>query len=149
MTSALCKSLFQDNVSLKTKHEALLARIPVQAGGSPQLSPPGPSLASVPSPIHSPQLHSAASLPRTPIDSPCPGSPLQPFHRHSRRISVTPDEVALLADQNAELLDKLEKLEEESERADQAGKRKLRKLEQEIQALRDELDNTQARKIEL
>lgn len=143
----MCKTLFQDNVSLKTKHEALIARIPTAVEGSPNPSVPSTSLASTQSPIHSPHCYTA-SLPRTPIESPRPASPL-PIPRHIRRLSVTPDEVALLADQNAELLDKLEKLEEESDKADQAGKRKLRKLEKEIQALRDELDDTQARKSEL
>ena len=33
------------------------------------------------------------------------------FARHARRISVTPSDLTRLADQNAELLDKLEKLE--------------------------------------
>lgn len=132
---------------MKTKHEALLSRLPAQAGSSPKLTSPGTSLTSIQSPVHSPH-HSSASLPRTPIDSPRPVSPI-PLPRHTRRVSVTPDEVALLADQNAELLNKLEKLEEESDKADQAGKRKLRKLEKEIQALRDELDNTQAHKTEL
>ncbi|THG97617.1 hypothetical protein EW026_g4412 [Hermanssonia centrifuga] len=60
-----------------------------------------------------------------------------------------PGEIALLADQNAELLDKLEKLEEESAHADLAGKRKLRKLEREIQGLREELEKTQAKGVEL
>ena len=55
----------------------------------------------------------------------------------------------MLADQNAELIDKLEQLEAESVKADQAGKRKLRKLEQEIQTLREELESTQARGVEL
>ncbi|PSS35466.1 hypothetical protein PHLCEN_2v1621 [Hermanssonia centrifuga] len=89
----------------------------------------------------SPHYYSG-SLPHTP-------TPTSPRIRHSRRISVTPGEIALLADQNAELLDKLEKLEEESAHADLAGKRKLRKLEREIQGLREELEKTQAKGVEL
>lgn len=69
--------------------------------------------------------------------------------RRTRRISVTPSELASLSDQNAELIEKLEELETESLKADQAGKRKLRKLEQEIQSLRDDLEKTQARGAEL
>ncbi|KAI9001415.1 hypothetical protein BD414DRAFT_474556 [Trametes punicea] len=146
-TSANCKSLYDDNVALKTKHEALLARLPGTGVASPPPSTPA-----------SPRL-SASSVGRS---SPLPGvmfpsssdeplSPLPPAarFRHNRRISVTPAELAHLADQNAELLDKLEKLEAESSKADQAGKQKLRKLEQEIQSLRDELDKTQARGAEL
>ena len=55
----------------------------------------------------------------------------------------------MLADQNAELLDKLEKLEEESAQADLAGKRKLRKLEKEIAGLRMELERTREKGEEL
>jgi hypothetical protein len=68
---------------------------------------------------------------------------------HYRRVSVSPADLALLSDQNAELLAKLEKLEAESNQADQAGRRKLRNLEKEIQGLRDELDATRARSDEL
>ena len=68
---------------------------------------------------------------------------------HYRRVSVSPADLALLSDQNAELLAKLEKLEAESIQADQAGRRKLRGLEKEIQGLRDELDKTRARSDEL
>jgi hypothetical protein len=46
----------------------------------------------------------------------------------------------LLADQNAELLEKLEKLEAESTQANLAGRRRLGKLEKEIDTLREELD---------
>lgn len=68
---------------------------------------------------------------------------------HYRRVSVSPADLALLSDQNAELLAKLEKLEAESTSADQSGRRKLRSLEKEIQGLRDELDKTRARSDEL
>ena len=68
---------------------------------------------------------------------------------HYRRVSVSPADLALLSDQNAELLAKLEKLESESIQADQTGRRKLRSLEKEIQGLRDELDKTRARSDEL
>ncbi|OBZ70370.1 hypothetical protein A0H81_09856 [Grifola frondosa] len=134
LTSALCKSLYNDNVTLKNKHEALLARLPSTRAPSPSPSvPSSPMFASTPV-SQSPSYH---------------GSNIPPLAsarmRHSRRISVTPSELASLADQNAELLDKLEKLEAESVKADHAGKRKLRKLEKEIQGLREELENTQAK----
>ncbi|KAI0824770.1 hypothetical protein BC628DRAFT_1377640 [Trametes gibbosa] len=145
-TSALCKSLYEDNVALKTKHEVLLARLPTPGMSSPAPSTPTSPRLTSPGPSLSPfagimfPASSGESLQLLP-----PTARL----RHTRRISVTPGELAHLSDQNAELLDKLEKLEADSAKADQAGKRKLRKLEQEIQTLRDELDKTQARGAEL
>ncbi|KAL4241851.1 hypothetical protein ABKN59_000602 [Abortiporus biennis] len=145
LTSALCKTLYKDNVALKTKHDALIARIPTASGH--ELSPIASPLPS-PSPLNKSPHYYAADLPaNSPLPSPRSITP--PRLRHSRRISVTPAELAQLADQNAELLDKLEKLEEESEHADQAGKRKLRKLEKEIQGLKEELEKTQAQSEEL
>ncbi|OJT07997.1 hypothetical protein TRAPUB_1090 [Trametes pubescens] len=142
-TSALVKSLYDDNVALKTKHEALLARLPAMSPSpstptSPRLRSPSSSLSPFP----------GIMFPTSSEDS------LQPLPaaarlRHTRRISVTPGDLAHLSDQNAELLEKLERLESESTKADEAGKRKLRKLEQEIQTLRDELDKTHARGAEL
>ena len=58
-------------------------------------------------------------------------------------------DVAYLADQNAELLDKLEKLEQESSHQDQSGRRQLKRLEKEIADLREELEKTQAKSEEL
>lgn len=69
--------------------------------------------------------------------------------RSQRRISISSSDLALLSDQNAELLAKLEKLESESNQNDQAGRRKLRNLEKEIQGLREELEKTRARSDEL
>ncbi|KAH8116540.1 hypothetical protein DFH11DRAFT_1461990, partial [Phellopilus nigrolimitatus] len=63
---------------------------------------------------------------------------------HARRVSATPAELAVLADQNAELLNKLADLETDAARAEQAGKRRLQGLEREIQGLRGELDATRA-----
>ncbi|KAI0368114.1 hypothetical protein BV20DRAFT_1114405 [Pilatotrama ljubarskyi] len=145
-TSALCKSLYDDNVALKTKHEALLARLPGTGVVSPSASTPAsPRLAS---PNVSRASFAGVMFPGTSDEGLQPLPPAARL-RHTRRISVTPAELAHLSDQNAELLDKLERLEAESFKADQAGKRKLRKLEQEIQTLREELDKTQARGAEL
>ncbi|KAI0698519.1 hypothetical protein C8T65DRAFT_729190 [Cerioporus squamosus] len=147
LTSALCKSLYTDNVTLKSKHESLLARLPGTRTSTPSSSRPT-----------SPFRLDAPSLERSPSYSVAfPGSPTEPNQslaiparlRRIRRVSVTPGELSMLADQNAELIDKLEKLEDESEKADQTGKRKLRKLEEEIQVLREELERTQARGQEL
>ncbi|GBE79484.1 predicted protein [Sparassis crispa] len=146
-TSALCKSLYEGNIKLKTKHDTLISRIPSTRTASPapitplvSTAPTSPSLA--PTPI----IQSPFMLGDSRVLS--PGPTTQRIH-HSRRISVTPTELAHLADQNAELLDKLEKLEAESQQADQAGKRKLHKLEKEIQTLREELESTQAKGAEL
>ena len=82
----------------------------------------------------------------TPSSSPAPTpehkpTPLPHFRpSHARRISVSPSDLSLLADQNVELLQKLEKLEAESMQANLAGRRRLGKLEKEIDVLRGELD---------
>ena len=61
---------------------------------------------------------------------------------------VTAD-ISLLADQNAELMDKLEKLEAGTSFADQTGRRELKRLEKEIAFLRHALEETQAKNEEL
>ncbi|KAI0959607.1 hypothetical protein AcW1_004390 [Taiwanofungus camphoratus] len=144
LTSALCKSLYHDNVSLKNKHETLLARLPATRSSSPAIASPA---ISPPSAALSP-AYEGSSLPLSPsyTDAPLPPGART---RHTRRISVTPADLMRLADQNSELLEKLERLETESQQADQAGKRKLRKLEKEIQGLREELERTQAKEAEL
>lgn len=71
------------------------------------------------------------------------------YKGHARKISVSTTEISHLADQNAELLDKLEKLESESFSADQSGRRVLKRLEKEISILREELEKTQAKSEEL
>jgi len=145
LTSALVKSLYHDNIALKTKHEALLSRLPGTTSRTP--SPPTAPVV-LPSPLSQSPHYYSASLPRTPLDSPASHSPPSLRPRHQRKISVTPAEIAHLADQNAELLDKLGQLEEESERNDQLGRRKLRKLEREIQGLKEELEQTQVKEQE-
>jgi hypothetical protein len=122
MTSELSKSLYNSNITLEEKHKALLARLP--ASSTPRTTPsssPAPTPEYKPSPL--PYL-------RTP---------------RARRISVSPSDLALLADQNAELLQKLEKLEAESAQANLAGRKRLGKLEKEIDTLREELDQHRTR----
>ncbi|KAJ8517979.1 hypothetical protein ONZ45_g4916 [Pleurotus djamor] len=146
VTSAVCKTLYENNVSLKSKHQALLARIP---------NSPTVSSTSLPSPVLSNaslnQDSSSSSPPQTQHSSPAmyiPSiSPPRSKHRfrHTRRISMSPNDIALLADQNAELLSKIEKLETESAQSDLSGRRALKRLEREIQVLREELEETQAR----
>jgi hypothetical protein len=158
LTSVLCKNLYQENVSLKSKHDALLARIPTQTGQD--ISPlPSPTRVLSPLPMTSTPQYYNASRPSSPSGtlspSLAPSSPsptgFSEYSRrgHARRISVTPSDLSYLADQNTELLQKLEKLEEESTQADLQGKRKLRKLEKEIGLLKEELEKTRERGVEL
>src|SRR6267142_283513 len=123
MTSELSRNLYNSNITLEEKHKAFLARLPTASAMTPQTTP-----SSSPAP--------------TPEYRPTPLPHLRNFH--ARRISVSPSDLALLADQNAELLQKLEKLEAESTQADFAGRRRLGKLEKEIDVLHEELDQYRA-----
>ena len=143
---------------LKQKHEAFLRRIP-----SPGTSP---AVSTVASPINpttplpnSPHYYSG-TLSHLPADA---NSILR--SRRTRKISVSQNDIALLSDQNSELLSKVERLEVESMQTEQAGRRRLRNLEkvrlyvalaiyihlkfnafiQEIQGLKDELEKSQSR----
>ena len=141
MTSAACKTLYENNLELKSRHQALLARLPPSPASSSQASSLVPSPTSPDSQLpQSPHYYSADANASVRISRPRP---------HHRRVSVSPADLALLSDQNAELLAKLEKLEAESTQADQAGRKKLRNLEKEIQGLRDELERTRERSDEL
>jgi hypothetical protein len=147
LTSAFCKSLYEDSVTLRTKHNALLAGIP----GAPVASIEFPSGSATP--LSQTPLSRNVSLSRPATNSvldASSSSQSSSLHiRRSRKISVSPSDIALLSDQNAELLQKLEKLENESRQADQVGRRALKRLEKEIQGLRQELEMTQARSEEL
>jgi hypothetical protein len=134
--SAVCKTLYDNNVAIKSKHQALLARLP----SSPSRSPS-------PEPLSS-RYSISLSRPVSEYNS-SPGPLLPNFKGHARKISVSTSEISHLADQNAELLEKLEKLESDSFSADQSGRRELKRLEKDIAALRDELEKTQARSEEL
>ncbi|KAG1735044.1 hypothetical protein EDB19DRAFT_1879277 [Suillus lakei] len=143
VTTAVCKSLYENNLELQNKHKALLARLPAS---SASVSPSGSSASSPATPgtplPHSPHYYTNLSSSRASTSA-------SRSRRSQRRVSVSPADLALLSDQNAELLSKLEKLESESVQTDQAGRRKLRGLEKEIQGLREELDKTRARSDEL
>ncbi|KAG1768717.1 hypothetical protein EDD22DRAFT_818308 [Suillus occidentalis] len=143
VTTTVCKSLYENNLELQNKHKALLARLPTS---SASVSPSGSSASSPATPgtplPHSPHYY-------TNISSSHANTSASRSRRAQSRISVSPADLALLSDQNAELLAKLEKLESESAQTDQAGRRKLRGLEREIQGLREELDKTRARSDEL
>ncbi|KAJ7437111.1 hypothetical protein B0H11DRAFT_1830372 [Mycena galericulata] len=133
VTSAVCKSLHESNVTLKNKHDALVARIP---RGSPTISD-----VSFPDGLHTRSVTQDSSF-----DA---GSSPRVHLKRTRRISVSPADISLLSDQNAELLLKLENLQDEAVTADRTGRRALKQLEKEIQLLRDELEKTQARSEQL
>ncbi|KAG5648804.1 hypothetical protein DXG03_000153 [Asterophora parasitica] len=138
MASTIVKALHDNNVMLKTKHQQLLARLP-----SNQKSPsPSPDIIS-----RTPSRYNVSlSRPISEFDS----SPVTSTYKgHTRKISVSPAEISLLADQNAELLEKLERMESESLSADRTGRRALKRLEKEIKTLREELEETQAKSEEL
>ncbi|GLB34102.1 hypothetical protein LshimejAT787_0109860 [Lyophyllum shimeji] len=139
--TAVCKSLYDNNVALKSKHQQLLARLPSSRTPSPS---PSPS----PEPLSRTSSRYSISLSR-PI-SEYDNSPVASTYKsHARKISVSTSEISLLADQNAELLQKLERMESESLSADQSGRRALKRLEKEIAILREELEKTQAKSEEL
>ncbi|KAF5388097.1 hypothetical protein D9615_000655 [Tricholomella constricta] len=136
MASAVCKSLYDNNVVLKSKHQQLLARLPS----------PSPSPSPEPLSRTSSRYSVSISRPISEYDS----SPVASTYKgHARKISVSPAEISHLADQNAELLEKLERIESESLSADQSGRRALKRLEKEISTLREELEKTQAKSEEL
>ncbi|KAJ7180548.1 hypothetical protein C8R46DRAFT_940376, partial [Mycena filopes] len=130
VTSAVCKSLLESNVTLKNKHDALVARLPP----TPRASPP--------------PLHASLSISEDGghgQDASSDSNHSVYFKRHTRRISISPNDISVLADQNAELMDKLQNLESEALTADRTGRRALKQLERELQLLREELEKTQAR----
>ncbi|KAG6850917.1 hypothetical protein H0H93_006743 [Arthromyces matolae] len=135
IASAVCKTLYDDNVMLKSKHQQLLSRLPS--------SSPSPS----PEPL--PQMSRYSISLNRPI-SEYDSSPVSTTaYKNVRKISVSTADISHLADQNAELLDKLQRMESESISADHAGRRVLKRLEKEIQTLRQELEKTQAKSEEL
>ncbi|KIM46579.1 hypothetical protein M413DRAFT_441666 [Hebeloma cylindrosporum] len=143
ITTAVCRGLYQNNVALKTKHQELLARFPT----TPTHSTPSPE-----HPFEPHSRTSSLSMATSASDSALGliRSPRPSLYRtHSRKISIASADISHLADQNAELLDKLEKLEAEATSADQAGRRELKRLEKEIAFLREALEKTQAKSEEL
>jgi hypothetical protein len=127
-------------MTLKTEHDAIISRLPLSRSQSPD-----PSVSPPASPAYPSQSLPSFSSSFSDLGSPLP----KRLFQSPRRITISPDDIAYLTEQNQELLGKLEKLEEESAQADLAGKRKLRKLEKEIQGMREELERTQLRSAEL
>ncbi|KAF5364266.1 hypothetical protein D9756_000289 [Leucocoprinus leucothites] len=150
LTSAACKSLYENNVALKTKHETLLQRISPNRNANATSSPTQSPRLSV-----SPLRPTFATLGRTTSEFGTDSSP--PEHTLSKSYTYKPRrglsaptlDISFLADQNAELLSKLEKLESEASSADLTGRRELRRLEKEIGILKEELEKTQAKSDEI
>ncbi|KAG2013127.1 hypothetical protein CC2G_010067 [Coprinopsis cinerea AmutBmut pab1-1] len=149
MTAAVVKGLYETNIALKSKHEAFLSRLPVSS--SPRATPP-PASSSPDDDLHLivSRNNSYSSTDSVNYDS-SPVAPVPPpfYRRHARHVSMSTNEISLLADQNAELMQKIEQLESESNSADQAGRRELKRLEKEIASLREALEKTQAKSQEL
>ena len=129
---------------MKNQHEEFLRRIPISPSHSPSASFIA-SPANVSPPLPQSQTFRPEKFSGLTIDPGTYGSPSLRRSRHTRKISVSQHDIALLSDQNAELLSKLERLESEAVQSDQFGRRKLRKLEKDIQILREELEKTQSR----
>ncbi|PPQ69242.1 hypothetical protein CVT26_003654, partial [Gymnopilus dilepis] len=154
IASAVAKGLYQSNVVLKSKHQELLSRLPlspVPSNSSPDLPYTATfdshSRSNSTSVLSSSTSDSALGL----IRSPRPASLYNPSHLGppTRKVAIATADISLLADQNAELLNKLEKLEAEATSADHAGRRELKRLEKEITFLREALERTQAKSEEL
>ncbi|KAL5488258.1 hypothetical protein ACEPAI_6366 [Sanghuangporus weigelae] len=147
-TSETCKTLAENNASLKARNDTLISRLPPSQPSSPLASPSFQSRSFF-SPAHSRASSRSLLLSTKPLPSPVL-SGVRKRPGHARRVSSTPAELAALADQNAELLAKLADLDAEASRAEQAGKRRLRSLEAEIEGLRDELERAreESRKLE-
>jgi hypothetical protein len=104
----VCRGLYQNNVTLRTKHQELLARLPTTTTRS----------------TVSPEYHfephsrtsslciatSALGLIRSPRPS--------LYRTHTRKVTIASADISHLADQKVELLDRLEKLEAEATSAD-------------------------------
>ena len=133
LATNIVKRVYDHNAVLKSKHEALLAKIPMSPSPSLSHSPSPDSLSTTMHLSHSASEFNLTDSPRT----------------HVRKISIARADISLLADQNAELLSKLQKLEEDAMAADIAGRRELKKLGKEIVYLRDALEKTQAKSEEL
>ncbi|KAF9534630.1 hypothetical protein CPB83DRAFT_878986 [Crepidotus variabilis] len=134
--SSVVKNLYENNVALKTKHEALLARIPM----SPAVSHSSPDPLLKMSRSSSGGLGYSSSEPTLVQSS---------NSRMARKVSIAYADLSLLEDQNSELMDKLEQLKEEANSSDLAGRRELKRLEREIFFLREALEKTQAKSEEL
>ena len=127
-------SLYYQNItSLKSRHDALLSEFP----NSLTSSPDGP-----PYMLSRIMNYSTSDSALGVIAS----SHSSLIKRLDQKVTA---DISLLADQNAELMDKLGKLEAGASSSDQTGRRELKRLEKEITFLREALEKTQAKSEEL
>jgi hypothetical protein len=132
--------LLETNLSLRQRHASLVTKTSpfLLAGGA---SAPGAQAGD-----------NALSPPMSPVASPSllhPSTPNLASQRHSRRLSTSPAQLAVLSSQNEELIEALGKLQDETSSANFEGKQKLRKLEKEIAGLRAELEQSHLKNGEL
>ena len=133
LTSDSTNLYYQNIASLKSKHDTLLSHFP----NSLTSSPDGP-----PHMLTRTMNYSTSDSALGIIAS----SHSSLLKRLDQKVTA---DISILADQNAELMDKLEKLEAGASSSDQSGRRELRRLEKEIVFLREALEKTQAKSEEL
>ena len=133
LTSESTELYYQNIASLKSKHDTLLS----QFSNSITSSPDGP-----PHMLSRTMSYSTSDSALGVIAS----SHSSLLKRLDRKVTA---DISLLADQNAELMEKLEKLEAGASSSDQTGRRELKRLEKEIVFLREALEKTQAKSEEL
>ena len=124
LTSESTELYYQNIASLKSKHDTLLS----QFSNSITSSPDGP-----PHMLSRTMSYSTSDSALGVIAS----SHSSLLKRLDRKVTA---DISLLADQNAELMEKLEKLEAGASSSDQTGRRELKRLEKEIVFLREALD---------
>ncbi|GJJ07223.1 hypothetical protein Clacol_001423 [Clathrus columnatus] len=162
LAANLGKTLLETNQAMKSRYDALLARLPVswstsspnvnitptptfKAGG--ESSPDGDQwttdeevsfqiLSNTPSPVRS-RANSSATLDN------------HLFPTHQRRISASPAALMALQETNNELIAELTRLRSETDSAQVEGADRLQKLEREIKGLKAELETTQRTNSEL
>lgn len=130
VAAAVGKQLLETNLSLRQRHASILART------SP-MAPIGDA-----GPPHT-LTEDLTTPPRSPIISPTLLHPARtPNQIHTRRLSTSPSQLAILSSQNEDLIQALAKLQDDTSAANLEGKQKLRKLEKEIAGLRTELEHS-------
>ncbi|KAK4705007.1 hypothetical protein P7C70_g1204, partial [Phenoliferia sp. Uapishka_3] len=168
------KFLLDENESLRTRHDSILARTsPNKIRDKPPVSPvlasrpwrASLSATSTPHRLSSrPSIHSANELEAADDSRRSPTTPIRGDHRNRAVSSVsissifaatprvssgngspTPDQLATLDQANYVLHVRLTELEADAEHQEKMGKKKLKKLEKELAALRDDLMRAEVR----
>ncbi|PVG03544.1 hypothetical protein CPB86DRAFT_869463 [Serendipita vermifera] len=131
VAAAVGKQLLDTNLNLRTRHASIMSRTSPHPG------------------FETPSRNSMASPPMSPL-LPASSQPFRtPNQTHTRRLSTSPSQLAILSSQNEDLIQAVSKLQDETNAANVEGKQKLRKLEKEIAGLRAELDQSHQKNGEL